>query len=404
VRPEDKPTVKELHEQLGTWGYYREQIKLYEQLLDKLNPIQHLHCLNGLGRTHYCLGDIDQAIEYHQKQLELAEETGNLMQQARALYGLGKVYSANLRLMDGIACCKQHLSIAKELGDREEEGLALSGLGHALYRMFVAKGKQSHCQEAIQHLEASLKIANDFGNRSMEIQSLRYLSNTYVEIGQYEEAIASFQYQLEINREIEDRPEISTSLGDIGRTLMMTNESEKAIEFFQESLIIVREIGDREGESGALNGLAVVYCYTLQQYHQAIFYLEQSLEIDQKRSMKHGACIALVNLINCYIGLKDREKVKSYLKLAHAVAAEVDSVDAKGLVIFAEANAHWSQESVWQKLIGLSLAAKGFLIMPPWKSSNGRLAMREAIRIVLTVPAQKVIRSITKSVRKFLSS
>lgn len=31
-------TNEELHEQLSTWGYYREQTHLYNRLLDKLSP------------------------------------------------------------------------------------------------------------------------------------------------------------------------------------------------------------------------------------------------------------------------------------------------------------------------------------------------------------------------------
>lgn len=35
----DTPTHEELHNQLGTWGYYRELVNLYNRILGKLNPI-----------------------------------------------------------------------------------------------------------------------------------------------------------------------------------------------------------------------------------------------------------------------------------------------------------------------------------------------------------------------------
>jgi hypothetical protein len=34
----DTPTNEELHEQLNTWGYYRELLKLYRRILGKVNP------------------------------------------------------------------------------------------------------------------------------------------------------------------------------------------------------------------------------------------------------------------------------------------------------------------------------------------------------------------------------
>jgi len=404
VRPEDKPTVKELHEQLGTWGYYREQVKLYEQLLGKLNPNQSLCCLNSLGKISIIFGDLEAAIRHHQEQLKLAQEVGDLKQQARALGGIGAVYSCQFKLIESIEYYNQQLRINEELGDREEKGWALSGLGFTLSRLSNKKGKQSYCREAIQHLEASLKIARDCNSQTLETQSLDYLSYLYLEIGKYEEAIALFQTRLDISRKIGDRLNIGSILCGLGRVSLMVGQSENAIGFFQEALIIAREIGDYRGELLSVNGLGLVYCYSLRQYQQALPYFVKSLEVEQKKfNVKVNLCIAVVNLVNCYIGLKDFEKVKFYLSLAHTAAAESSSVDSKGLVIFAEANAHWNQSGIWQKLIGLSLAIKGLLIMPPWLSTNGRLAMQEVMKILSIDRVVKFFRSIVNLVKRLLS-
>ncbi|HBK64188.1 MAG TPA: hypothetical protein DD000_11870, partial [Cyanobacteria bacterium UBA11166] len=53
------PNTKELHKQLGTWGYYREQIELYSRILNKSNPELDCILLHGLGWGYCYLGKSD---------------------------------------------------------------------------------------------------------------------------------------------------------------------------------------------------------------------------------------------------------------------------------------------------------------------------------------------------------
>ncbi|MBW4545498.1 MAG: tetratricopeptide repeat protein [Symplocastrum torsivum CPER-KK1] len=65
------PTNEELHNQLNTWGYYREQTELYNRILGKLDPILNAVCLNGLGNLYQVLAEYDKAIECHQQYLAM---------------------------------------------------------------------------------------------------------------------------------------------------------------------------------------------------------------------------------------------------------------------------------------------------------------------------------------------
>ncbi|HLO52148.1 MAG TPA: tetratricopeptide repeat protein, partial [Kamptonema sp.] len=86
----DTPTREELHIQLDTWGYYRLQIELYNQLLGKLDrKYRHSICYCGLGNAYRNLGDYRLAIEYHQKHLEIAREIGDRRGEANAGFNLG---------------------------------------------------------------------------------------------------------------------------------------------------------------------------------------------------------------------------------------------------------------------------------------------------------------------------
>ena len=53
--PEDNS--KELHKQLGIWGYCREQIGLYQGILGRVSCEQDLICLYGSGKVFDNLSD-----------------------------------------------------------------------------------------------------------------------------------------------------------------------------------------------------------------------------------------------------------------------------------------------------------------------------------------------------------
>ena len=88
----DTPTNDELHSQLSLWGYYREQIELYNRILGKLSLYLDVGHLGNLGVVYDLLGNYAQAIEYHQQSLTIAKEIGDRRVEGIALGNLGNAY------------------------------------------------------------------------------------------------------------------------------------------------------------------------------------------------------------------------------------------------------------------------------------------------------------------------
>ncbi|MFB2877756.1 tetratricopeptide repeat protein [Floridanema aerugineum] len=116
------PTNEKLHNQLQTWGYYREQIDLYSQVLRKLNSEWDATCLGGLGNAHQFLGDYTRAIEFHQECLAIAREKGYRKGEGNALGNLGNAYSSLGDYTRAMNLYQQDLVIAREIGNRRGEG------------------------------------------------------------------------------------------------------------------------------------------------------------------------------------------------------------------------------------------------------------------------------------------
>ena len=272
------PISKELHEQLRIWGYYREQIELYQSLLGKVSSEQDLVCLNGLGRAFCNLSDFPQSWDYHQQQLQVARQVNNRQAEAQAIGGLGDLQRIKQNYAEAINLFQQQLDIAREIGDQQQEGYALNSLGYALYDFGVTRNKQNHYQKGLIHLHESLEIARKIADVEMESVFLSNVGRAYFERGQYNQVLIFIQQQLDIFDRTNDKRGKYSALEDLGQCYTMLRQYDQALQYAKEALSLVRELGDKFNEGRTLNSLGVTYCYKLKRYQEALPYFEKSLE------------------------------------------------------------------------------------------------------------------------------
>jgi tetratricopeptide (TPR) repeat protein len=373
-------TSKELHEQLRIWGYYREQIDLYQALLGKVNSEQDIICLSGLGKAFYNLSNYDQSLNYYQELLKLAYLINNRHAEALALGGFGEIEYIKLNYLQAIAFFQQKLDIAREIGDYEQEGDALNRLGYVYYFFGLNKGKQNDQQKGLNYLEAALDISRKLKNQEMESIYLSDISQVYLNRGQYDKLLIYLLKQLDICEITNTQRSKALILKNLGQCYVMLKHPKQALKYCQEALIVMREIGNKYGEFMTLNDLGVLYCYELKRYQEALPYFKKALEMMKQLNIEGYQAISAVNISVCYNFLKNQQQSALYLNMAQSVAAKSDSVESKGLVTMAIANAYWGREQFWYKALGIVLAIKALIIIPPWRSANGRLAMQAAIK------------------------
>jgi tetratricopeptide (TPR) repeat protein len=383
------PISKELHEQLRIWGYYREQIELYQNLLGKVSTEQDLVCLNGLGRAYYNLSDFDKSWDYHQQQLHLAHQVNNRQAEGLAIAGLGEIQRIKGNRSEAIALFQQQLDIAREIGDLQQECYALNGLGYALYDLGLTRNKQNYHREGLSYLQESLEIARKLGDLEMESSCLYGISQAYLNRGEYEQVFIFMMQQLDICDKANDKRSTYIALERLQTCCTMSRKYDQAIHYGKEALRVIHELGDKLDESGSLNNLGIIYCYKLQRYQEALPYFEKALEIMHKINVKGRAAILAVNAFNCHFFLKNMQDANFYLNMAKSFAAESDSLEDKGLVTMAIANVYWGRKEIWYKVWAIILGIKSLIIIPPWRSANGKMAMQEAIKVVFGIKIRK---------------
>jgi tetratricopeptide (TPR) repeat protein len=262
----DTPMNEELHNLLGLWCYYPEQMELYNKLLGKLDRRGGAFCLGNLGNAYNFLGDYRQALEYHQKNLAIVRELGEHSLEGRALNNLGITYHGLGEYHKAIKSLEQCLAIVGDKSDPSIEDIE----GRALNNLGIAYNALREYHKAIESLEQCLVIVRERSDHYTEGRALINLGNAYNCLGSYDQGIESLKQSLAIVREIDDHEAEATALGNLGAPLIKLERYSEALENLQTSLKIHRAIGDHAGEADVLKNLA--------ELHQKLGHRERAVE------------------------------------------------------------------------------------------------------------------------------
>ena len=84
-----------------------------------------------LGNAHNRLGDFHRAIQYHERDLQIAIEEGGKARERRANRNLGNAYKSLGNFHKEIQYLKSGLKISNEVGDKAGEGRTYENRGNA---------------------------------------------------------------------------------------------------------------------------------------------------------------------------------------------------------------------------------------------------------------------------------
>ena len=85
--------------------------------------------------------------------------------------------------------------------------------------------------------------------RNEETSCYTSLGNVHISVGEHEKAKEHLEKSVVIQKEIGDRSGEATSYANLGAVYTAVGEYEKAREYLEKSVVIQKEIGDRNGEA-----------------------------------------------------------------------------------------------------------------------------------------------------------
>lgn len=272
----DRERSLPLHEQLGIWGFYSQQIALCEPLLGRVSPEFDCLCLNDLGFAYTHLCQYQTAIDYYQRLLELAKEINSNEARASALGGLGLCYGHWGQYQTAWNYCQQQLSVL----DRIDEIAS------------IARSRNPNCPKFSG--EAQNDPRDNF-TRQERCQTLATLGYLDIHLRRYRQAVRYCQQAIEIARQI-DAPQTEWyALGRLAVANAHLGKSQQALYTLQQQYQ-QRDRGQSDSQiSAMLVNLALIYCYK-RQFKATITCVEELLQINQQNGNATLQCYALLIL------------------------------------------------------------------------------------------------------------
>ena len=280
------PTQEDLDNQLHTWGYYTQQIALYEPLLHKLGDTWNATLLNGLGIAHNSLGNHHRALAYHQQQSNIAQTLNKPAIKARVLGNTGVTYHCLGQYSQAIACYQQQLGIGQQLNSVSILIQALAGLGSSYYQqkqygLAITYYQQQHFKQAESYAKQHLVLVKTLGDLPHEQMALTHLGNIHAQTNMRLFAVHCFQDALSIAKSLNDAAGQSDLYEKIAYLHLQQQHWEKAISHYQHALSIAQAQGELPKQNKMLNNLGAIYLKQ-KQPSDAVECFEQVVKVRQQ--------------------------------------------------------------------------------------------------------------------------
>lgn len=357
-------------------GYSREATSLLALSVNAARALgqqrDESRLLGCLGIAHRDLGQIDQAVDWHQRALDLACELGDLYTEKTCFRNLGSDYVAIGEMETSVRYYRRALVIARKLGDRHDEAYLLNRLGVVL--------RFEDLNTAVDYHNEALAIARECGNRRIEADILGALGLAHSALGDMDTAIDYYRQALSANREVGDLPKSGETMGNLGLAYIQIGRFDDGLDYLHHALDVARQVNDRQGEGRRLGILGYAY-KCAGQPAEAIPYYRQALTIARETGDKRGIAVQLNGLGDSYSQTGRQDAAIVHLLRSRDILRQIGDVRNEGYVlgdlgsvcrrlgdldraeVFYEHALSWHQKSGYQRGVGEWLYALGNLAM-----------------------------------------
>ncbi len=231
--------------------------------------------LNNIGIAKYYLGEMDSAIAYNQKAIDVFLSISDSIKYADVLINLG--------------------NIMFERGD------------------YV---------DATSNYESALIIYNNHNYIKGRAKAINNIGNTFYSTGDYKNALEYYFEALEIEYErnnVRGQAICNNNIGIMYHKLHKNNES---IKYFSESLKIYDKLQEQQNKATVFNQIGASYV-TMQNYDSALFYFNKGLDLAISLNYRVLVAVFENNLGEVLLLTKNYDQAKSHFEKAYDINKEL---------------------------------------------------------------------------------
>jgi len=307
VRTRDSVTMEERRR---TIAHYERSLALWRELGDRKSE---LRLLQRLINHYHLLGEIQIALSYAVKGIEIAQALDERYQEANLTALLGAIYQDlgdNQKALDAFGHARQvFASLSARMGEAvaiENIGISYHLLGdpqraigyyHQALSMFSSlRHKPMECklfndlgaaylklgqlEKALEWQNRALALAREIGDVTDEARTLGYSGHVYFALGDLQKASDCYKAQLKSCQTLGDAICVARTMKALGDVALLSGDVENAMNFLNQALNQSRLKGERRSEAETLHSIARAN-YSLGNLLEARKQIEQSLDIGE---------------------------------------------------------------------------------------------------------------------------
>lgn len=219
-----------------------DEKNLYAQIL-------LLHELGEIARSRY---ELREAIEYHRRELEIAEQIGSADAVTFAIESIADIQTDIGNYDQAFSMLEQGIALAEELTQQ-----------YTLFSLLLDRAwlytKRGDISAAELDGQAALEIARGLEYKKGEAEALGTLGTVAAAAGRYNEAVELTEEAVNIFEKLGRLGEVATGYNNLGSLLADMERYPEAEPAFEKAKQLSEEMGDLAGTASALLNLATMY-------------------------------------------------------------------------------------------------------------------------------------------------
>ncbi len=230
-RTENYEVINSIGSQAYTWGELEQALYAWSHLLERTKDKDkewESIAIGNIGIIYEIQGELDKALEYCGKALELNEELERKKGMAANYTNTGYSYRIKGELEKALRYHMKALEMAEVLEEKEVMAANYVGIGNVY-------GTKGEFKEALEHFKNALKLYEKLGRKEGIAVVFRNIGTVYAIKGELEKALEYLENALKISKEMGYRIKTALTLMTFGDVFVLKGENERALDYYYEA-------------------------------------------------------------------------------------------------------------------------------------------------------------------------
>jgi CHAT domain-containing protein len=311
-----------MEERRQTIAHYERSLALWRELGDRKSE---LRLLQRLINHYHLLGEIQIALSYAGKGIEIAQALGERYQEANLTVLLGNIYldlGDNQKALDAFSYARQTFA---SLSARMGEAAAIENIGISYHLL-------GDPQRAIGYFHQAASMFSSLRHKPMECKLFNDLGAAYLKLGQLDKALEWQNRALALARELGDETDLARTLGYSGHVYFALGDMQKASDCYKAQLKSCQTLGDAICVTRTKKALGDVALLS-GDVENAMNLLNQALNQSRLKGERRSEAETLHSIAraNYSLGnlLEARKQIEQSLEIGESLRADVARQDLR---------------------------------------------------------------------------